>query len=685
MAFYTPRSEFNARSTRSQLSVWSILVVIAAGSIGLSLCEKTILTRGGSFARVSRLLPAMRSSDAFGGARDEADMPYAPRNGAKLTTASLPVSPTSPLSRTSAASRHSYFWRCLNAAIDDTCLPDAETSYNVLPFAEWLAYTAELANLTHNLRALKVRAYTHSRGFASAAHAGPWLENAFIAHFYDGGRTESFYPLVPVFVPWTDAARTGGRDFESAVELLERHIRRDVLHVTLMDYDGIPHGHRFTCKSLRNVIVFSAAGWSGSVPVPLIKGEVAWHGSTLAEDADPVNDYTRKFVLAFVGDDSEYGRRALVRDVLDRVHALPDSTWTMYYAGEPWTWLTHAALFVVTPRGAQRASFQTADMLQYGRIPLVVYSDDDQAPWVPYQHTLDFVAPGKVASRYGTGGSSDVAEFGGILQLNAPLGVPSRASSAAAAAAAVAAAEITGGPPPPTSGDPPSQLTWRRVLNRHGVWGPGGLGFVLASSELPSFLCVACDFVRPGSAARWRRVRILPLHSYGRGVGQVCPCTADVWESATRASMGVRGNWSLPRSSLLYEMERRIQSLSSSLFTLPGVLDRVTHFIAADEHRGDAVPPLRCAPRPHDSASASTSGSNSGGSDVANRAGSAVTVPDPQVRDVRNEQPLPVAAGSGADATGQASGADSEEALATLASPAEHKRLHRRRRRGRGG
>lgn len=560
------------------------------------------------------LVASFAAAAAADAVHDEVDAPAAAAAASPPQGASAPRRPAAapPSSRElavrdSPAGRHAYWWRCLDAA-DDGCRPEPEAAYTVLPFAEWLKYTEALANATAALRDLPQHTYAHPR-YPRAAHAGPWLENAFIAHFLDGGRAESFYPLVPLFVPWTDAAHGDAAAAAAALRVVSGGggeaplLRRDVLHVALMQYDRVPRDRRPSCAALRNVVVLSAAGW-GSVPVPLVKGETPPHSATLGDDADPVNNYVRRFVLAFVGDDATAGRRRVVRDVVAASRSLPSDDWAMYFGGEPWTWLTHAALFVATPRGRNRATFQTADVLQYGRVPLVIHerrgapagaaaAGAGAAPWVPYQHPLDLVAPGDVPPRFAAGGANDAAEFGAVLQRLPVDGSPT---------AGPAGGDDDGAPPGPS--------TWSSILNRGGVWGPGGLGFAFAADELPAFLCVACDFVRPGSAARWRRVRALPLHAYGVGPARACPCTPAVWEAATTESMGPRGNWTLPPTSLLYEMERRVQAVGRGLFTIAGAIERVQHFVSNPVGRGgdgggggggglaDTLPALHCVPRP---------------------------------------------------------------------------------------
>jgi hypothetical protein len=239
-----------------------------------------------------------------------------------------------------------------------------------------------------------------------------------------------------------------------------------------------------------------------------------------------------------------------------------------FYEFDIWAWITHAALFATTTWSSGRATPRLMEVLRYGRVPLHVYLDE---PWVPYQHSRDFWPPGTVSDRLRAGGSSDVTRFGAVLQ--------DEGTQAAA--------------PSDGAGEPAwDAALWKGPLNDGGLWGPGGYGFPVHIDQLPAFLCIACEFVKEGSAARWRRVRVLPLHRYGKGAGLECPCTPAGW-AETVAPLGSPTNWTVPRSSLLYEMEMRGRESNDNFFSYAGIM---TQLEAMFINPGTAA--LKCVPRP---------------------------------------------------------------------------------------
>jgi hypothetical protein len=86
-------------------------------------------------------------------------------------------------------------------------------------------------------------------------------------------------------------------------------------------------------------------------------------------------------------------------------------------------------------------------------------------------------------------------------------------------------------------------------------------------------------------------VRTLPLHRYGRGAGQACPCTLQGWTDAV-ALIGTPKNWTLPGDSLLYEMERRLLASADAWFSYRAVN---THLESLFFNPATAA--LKCVPR----------------------------------------------------------------------------------------
>jgi len=117
------------------------------------------------------------------------------------------------------------------------------------------------------------------------------------------------------------------------------------------------------------------------------------------------------------------------------------------------------------------------------------------------------------------------------------------------------------------------------------------VGFAVAYREIPAFLCIACDFVRPGSAARWRHMRALPLGLYGKGAACGCPCGAAEWAEAAPQEGGP--GLILAADSLAAEMERRLAAHGHRYFTYEGYHRHLEMFMR-DPYSSELV----CLPKP---------------------------------------------------------------------------------------
>ena len=132
------------------------------------------------------------------------------------------------------------------------------------------------------------------------------------------------------------------------------------------------------------------------------------------------------------------------------------------------------------------------------------------------------------------------------------------------------------------------------AATKGGMWGPGGVGFVVSYTEIPAFLCIACDFVAAGSAGRWRNLSMLPLSLYGTGPGQTCPCGSAEWEAAVPPlNAKLAGGLVLPQDSLAAEMERRAAALAPAFFTYAAVVQHIKTFLSSPWNSS-----LTCTPRP---------------------------------------------------------------------------------------
>ena len=96
-----------------------------------------------------------------------------------------------------------------------------------------------------------------------AGYSGPWIENEWISHF--GNKPFlTFYPLVPLFLQITDLCV--GANTSGLVNLFKRHLRADVLYITVVQHDAglcfLPP-EAGLCGA-RNVLVWRARHRQGS-------------------------------------------------------------------------------------------------------------------------------------------------------------------------------------------------------------------------------------------------------------------------------------------------------------------------------------------------------------------------------------------------------------------------------------
>ena len=146
-------------------------------------------------------------------------------------------------------------------------------------------------------------------------------------------------------------------------------LRPDVLYVTVsQDDQGL---HRLV--QLRpNILVFSAGG-SGHIAIPLVKGH--FNMTTPPESFD--------FEVGFYGNIRPRLSRAVM---LAEMRRLLEVAEIKFKFGQSSGWKEDilTTKFNLAPRGFGRSSYRLAEIVQLGRIPVLLYDD---VAWYPYPHS----------------------------------------------------------------------------------------------------------------------------------------------------------------------------------------------------------------------------------------------------------------------------------------------------------
>jgi len=117
----------------------------------------------------------------------------------------------------------------------------------------------------------------------AAEFEGPWIENAWASHFgplmYDAKKPgeapsclrDFFGPFVPILLPWVDRWFLNVKKYPPGLlATLKKHLRKDVLYITLSQNDVGLEGVFDLRREYPNILVLSAGGY-GHVAVPLLK------------------------------------------------------------------------------------------------------------------------------------------------------------------------------------------------------------------------------------------------------------------------------------------------------------------------------------------------------------------------------------------------------------------------------
>ena len=161
---------------------------------------------------------------------------------------------------------------------------------------------------------------------------GPWIENLFIRDFIKRP-FKYFNGIIPLFVQWSDYhlhfkseinKDTNNRFTEEEIfRNVTSILRKNVLYMVISQAN---YGIRFLTTSHPNILIFSAGG-EGDIPIPLIKGELAFRETDRGTFP--------KIDVGFYGT-IDHGHR---KKSLDSLSALLKSSPYSYRMGPSRTWI----------------------------------------------------------------------------------------------------------------------------------------------------------------------------------------------------------------------------------------------------------------------------------------------------------------------------------------------------------
>lgn len=125
-------------------------------------------------------------------------------------------------------------------------------------------FAAVKNKLSRFKRTARVHSYRH--------YYGPWVENIFISHF-ENKPLEDFHGIFPLFVPWVDNQKMTEQIWKEIMDALSSVLRPNVIYLAVSQGDI---GLAKIAEKFPNILVLSGGGF-GHIPIPLIKGEIAYH------------------------------------------------------------------------------------------------------------------------------------------------------------------------------------------------------------------------------------------------------------------------------------------------------------------------------------------------------------------------------------------------------------------------
>lgn len=246
------------------------------------------------------------------------------------------------------------------------CMKDAKSPYGFKYIKlhskeERIAEYKRILNVTSYYRSWPPKRWSHYRG--------PWIEDAWISHFCCESDISRFGPFIPLFITWFNIFKRDKNNYQTHLQKILSFLRKDFVYITVSSNDlGIEGLYkRYSTPLPQNLFVISASG-KGHVPCLM-------H----LQDIYPVSFLPQKYSIVFAGKLTRWQRKRIVNE---STHYLGK----IFYSNRTSDWLLkyRQSGLIMSPRGYARGCFRTAEILQLGMIPVMIFDD---YPWVPYMNS----------------------------------------------------------------------------------------------------------------------------------------------------------------------------------------------------------------------------------------------------------------------------------------------------------
>ncbi|OHT04941.1 hypothetical protein TRFO_27443 [Tritrichomonas foetus] len=243
------------------------------------------------------------------------------------------------------------------------CMKDADSPYG---FKNITLHSRE-KRIAEYHRILKIsKFYREWKPKKWIHYNGPFIEDAWIQKFCCEEPIETFGPFIPLFIAWFNIFKRDRANYQKHLKNITNMLNPEFLYITVsandLGLEGIKIGANVPIPP--NLFIISASG-KGHVPCLM----------HLA-DLSPVEILPQKHPIVFIGKLIRWQRKRILEDSHQYLghHLFSNRT-------ENWLHEYQQSGLIMSPRGYARGCFRTAEILQLGMVPVLIFDD---FPWVPY-------------------------------------------------------------------------------------------------------------------------------------------------------------------------------------------------------------------------------------------------------------------------------------------------------------